>query len=83
MSKLSQEHKAILDKQVADWTKELRHLASQIAAAKGVNCAVVLITGDDEDYGDVAPELILEDALRVNPYGWPAGFSIDLLNPSD
>jgi len=82
MSKLNQEHKAILDKQVADWTKELRHLASQIAAAKGVNCAVVLITGDDEDYGDVAPELILEDALRVNPYGWPAGFSIDLLNPS-
>lgn len=83
MSKLSQEHQAILDKQVADWTKELHHLASQIAAAKGVNCAVVLIAGIDEDYADVIPELILEDALRVNPYGWPAGFSIDLLNPSD
>jgi len=38
MSKLSQEHQAILDKQIADWTKELRHLASQIAAVKGVNC---------------------------------------------
>jgi hypothetical protein len=82
MSELSQEHQAVLDKQVADWTKELRRLASQIAAAKGVNCAVVLITGNDEGYADVVPELILEDALRVNPHGWPAGFSIDLLNPS-
>lgn len=83
MSKLSQEHQAILDKQIADWTKELRHLASQIAAVKGVNCAVVLITGNDEDYADVVPEFILADALRVNPYGWPAGFSIDLLNPTN
>lgn len=82
MSQLSQEHKAVLDKQVADWTKELRHLASQIAAAKGVNCALVLIAGNDDDYANGVPELILEDALRVNPYGWPAGFSIDLLNPS-
>ena len=82
MSKLTHEHQAILDKQVADWTKELRHLASQIAAAKGGHCALVLITGTDEGYSDVVPELILEDALRVNPHGWPAGFSIDLLNPS-
>ena len=36
----------------------------------------------DEDYAEVIPELILEDALRVNPHGGPAGFSIDLLNPS-
>jgi hypothetical protein len=36
MSQLSQADKSILDKQVADWTKELRHLASQIAAAKGI-----------------------------------------------
>ena len=83
MSELSREHQAVLDKQVADWTKELRHLASQIAAAKGRNCAVVLIAGNDEDYADVVPELIVEEALRVNPYGWPAGFSIDLLNPSN
>lgn len=82
MSKPHQEHQAILDKQVSEWTKELRHLASQIAAAKGVNCAVVMIAGDDNDYADVAPELILEDALRINPHGWPEGFSIDLLNPS-
>lgn len=82
MSKLSHEHQAILDKQVADWTKELRHLASQIAAAKGTNCAVVLIIGTDEGYADVVPELILEDVLRVKPHGWPAGFSVDLLNPS-
>lgn len=82
MNKLSQEHQAILDKQIAAWTNEMRHLASQIAAAKGINCAVVLIAGTDQDYADVVPELILEDALRVNPHGWPAGFSIDLLNPS-
>lgn len=82
MSELSHGHQAILDKQVADWTKEMRHLASQFAAAKGGNCAVVLITGTDPDYADVVPELILEDALRINPHGWPAGFSIELLNPS-
>lgn len=82
MNKLSQEHQAILDKQIADWTNEMRHLASQIAAAKGTNCAFVLIAGTDQNYADVVPELILKDALRVNPHGWPAGFSIDLLNPS-
>lgn len=82
MSELSQADKSILDKQVADWTKELGHLAAQIAAATGTNCAVVLISGKDAEYADVAAELILEDAMRVNPYGWPEGFSVDLLNPS-
>ncbi|WP_180277134.1 hypothetical protein [Janthinobacterium sp. BJB446] len=53
-----------------------------IAAAKGGNCALVMISGTDADYADVAPELILEDALRLNPHGWPTGFSIDLLNQS-
>jgi hypothetical protein len=42
----------------------------------------VLIAGEAAEYADVAPELILEDAMRVYPYGWPAGFSVDLLNPS-
>jgi len=64
MTKLSQQDQATLDKQVADWTKELRRLASQIAAAKSRNCAMVLIAGNDDDYADVAPELIVEDALR-------------------
>lgn len=82
MNELIQEDKSVLDKRVADWTNELRHLALQIAAAKGSNCAVVLITGTDAEYADVAPELILEDAMRVNPHGRPEGFSVDLLNPS-
>jgi len=69
MSTMSHEHQAIPDKQVAYLTKELRYLASQIAAANGVNCAVVRITGNDDDYADVVPELVLEDALRVNPHG--------------
>jgi hypothetical protein len=30
MSELGQEDRAILDKQVADWMQELRHLASQL-----------------------------------------------------
>lgn len=82
MNQISQEDQAVLDKQIADWTRELRRLASQIAAAKGHHCAVLLIAGEDADYSDVVPELIMEDVLRVNPYGWPEGFSIDLLNPS-
>lgn len=82
MNELSQPGKLILDKQVLDWTKELRRLASQIGAAKGTSCAVVLIAGTDAEYPDVSPELILEDAMRVNPHGWPAGFTVDLLNPS-
>lgn len=82
MNKINQEDQEVLDKQIADWTKELRRLASQIAEARGHNCAVILIAGEFADYADVAPELIMEDVLRVNPYGWPEGFSIDLLNPS-
>jgi hypothetical protein len=83
MSELSKEHQAILDKQIADWTNELQRLASQIAAAKGTSCALVLITGPAEDYADVHPQLVLEDALRVNPYGWPEDFTFDLLNSPD
>lgn len=76
------EQEAILKKQIQDWTKELKRLADLIAAAKGGNCALVMISSTDADYADVAPELILEDVLRVNPHGWPDGFSIDLLNQS-
>jgi hypothetical protein len=47
MNKLSQEHQAIIDKQIADWTNEMRHLASQITAAKRINGPVVLIAGTD------------------------------------
>jgi hypothetical protein len=28
------------------------------------------------------PELNLDDVLRVNPYGWPEGFDIQLLKPT-
>ena len=62
---------------------EMKRLAQQVAQAQGYNCALVMISGTDEDYGDVIPELITEDAFRVEPHGWPQGFSITLLNPSD
>lgn len=69
-------------KQVREWTAELVRLAGQIAAAKGTQCALVMIAGTDHEYADVIPELILEDVLRVNPHGWPQGFDIQLLNPA-
>ena len=72
----------ILEKQVSDWTRELRRLADQISAATGRSCAVVLITPRDEEYDDVIPELIAEDALRVGSYGWPEGFEFEVLNPA-
>lgn len=75
------EQAQMIDRQVREWTAELRRLADLIAAAKGASCALVLICGTDQDYVDVAPQLVLEDALRVNPYGWPQGFDIELLNP--
>lgn len=80
MPPTAQEQQAQLDKQVQDWTHEMRRLAGLMAAATGKQCAVVLISGTDPDYGDVVPELILEDVLRVNPHGWPEGFDIALLN---
>ncbi|MYM92433.1 hypothetical protein GTP90_01000 [Rugamonas sp. FT81W] len=61
----------------------MKRLAQQVSKAQGYNCALVMITGTDEDYGDVIPELILEDAMRVDRYGWPAGFTVSLLNPAD
>jgi hypothetical protein len=70
-------------KQVAEWTKELKHLASKIAAARGTSCAVVLIQGVDDDYTDVHPQLVLEDALRVNQHGFPRGFEFEVLNTPD
>lgn len=44
--------------------------------------AVVMVSGIDDDYADVIPDLILDDVLRVIPYGWPQGFEIQLLNPA-
>ena len=73
----------MVDRQIEDWTAELRRLAGLIASAKGISCALVMIAGTGEGYADIAPQLVLEDALRVNPYGWPQGFQIDLLNPSN
>lgn len=61
----------------------MRRLAGLIAAAKGRQCTVIIVSGTDEDYADVIPELILDDVLRVNPHGWPDGFEIDLLNPAN
>ncbi|WP_321853780.1 hypothetical protein [Burkholderia cenocepacia] len=42
-----------------------------------------MITPTDEDYWDVIPELIAEDALQVCTYGWPAGFNVEILNQAD
>lgn len=73
----------ILERQVSEWTAELKRLAGQIAAAQGVSCAVVMIKARvQEGYEDVAPELIAEDAFRVSNFGWPDGFDIEVLNPS-
>ncbi|MBJ9672432.1 hypothetical protein I5693_33250 [Burkholderia cenocepacia] len=73
----------ILARQVEQWTAELKRLAGQIAAAKGVPSAIVMITPQDEDYHDVIPELIAEDALQVHTHGWPVGFEVEILNQVD
>ncbi|WP_175719024.1 hypothetical protein [Burkholderia anthina] len=77
------EEAQVLDRQVRAWTKELTHLANQIAAAKGVPSAIVMITPRDDGYADVVPELIAEDALRVLNHGWPEGFEVEVLNQAD
>ncbi len=78
---------AAVDKQVHAWKEELRRESARIAdlitAATGTHHAVILVAGTDEAYADVVPELILEDVLRVNPHGWPDGFQIELLNPTN
>jgi len=78
MTLTNKEQKAILDKQVADWKKELAHLASQIGAATGKNCAVVLVQSVDEDYAHAPASQIFDDAVRVSP-----GYKIELLNPTN
>lgn len=69
-----------LARQVSDWTKELARLADMIAAAKGASYAVVMISNTQGGYEDVNPQLVLEDALRIVPYGWPPGFNFEVLN---
>ncbi|KWC03224.1 hypothetical protein [Burkholderia ubonensis] len=76
------DEKQILERQVREWTTELKRLAGQISAAKGQPSAIVMITPLDEDYKDVVPELIAEDALRVLNHGWPEGFEVEILNQS-
>lgn len=76
------EENAILDRQISDWTKELKRLADQIAAAKGIPSAILMITPRNEGYEDVVPELIAEDALQVHRDGWPEAFEVEILNRS-
>jgi hypothetical protein len=83
MSLTTEEQNTRLDKQVQDWTKQMRRLAGLIAAAKGKQCALIMVSGTYADYADVIPELILQDVLRVYPHGEPVGFEIDLLNPAN
>jgi hypothetical protein len=86
MTMNAKEQQARVDAQVASWMAELRRessrLAGQIAAATGKQYAFVLMSGTDADYADVIPELLLEDALRVVPPGWPAGIEFEVLNPA-
>ncbi|KGC70079.1 hypothetical protein DP57_5941 [Burkholderia pseudomallei] len=70
----------VLERQVREWITELKRLANQIAAARGMPSAIVMITPTDADYRDVVPELIAEDALQVRTYGWPVGFGVEILN---
>ncbi|ENZ78067.1 MULTISPECIES: hypothetical protein [Ralstonia] len=80
---MTNEEQQILDRQVHDWTTELKRLAGQIAAAKGTPCALVMILPrDQEGYEEAAPELVTEDAFGVMNYGWPVGFEIETLNRS-
>ena len=80
------QQQAIVDRQVRAWMAELRResarLADLITAATGKHHAVVMVSGSDDGYANVIPELILDDVLRVNPHGWPEGFDIQLLNPA-
>jgi hypothetical protein len=78
MSLTAEDQNAILAKQVQDWMKEMRHLASQISFATGKNCAVVLVQSSDEDYAHVATDQILEDGVRISP-----GYKAELLNPTN
>ncbi|MDB0544515.1 hypothetical protein LBW62_25070 [Ralstonia solanacearum] len=80
---MTKDEQQVLDRQVSQWTAELTRLAGQIAAAKGLTCAVVLITPrDQEGYTDVAPELVTEDAFGVLNFGWPKDFEVEVLNRS-
>lgn len=85
MSKeMSPEETEVLDTQVQRWLAEMRLLAALVTTAKGGNCAIVMIESvvDDDGAEPIAPELVLEDALRVVPHGWPDGFNFDVLNAS-
>lgn len=73
-----------MDDQVKQWREEIRVLTANIAEATGNrDYAVVLITPQSEGYEDVSPLLIFEDALRVNPYGFPQGFNFDVINDAE
>jgi hypothetical protein len=86
MALTEKQQQVMLNNQVAAWVAELRResvrLAGLITAATGKHHAVVMVSGTDDDYADVIPELILDDVLRVTPHGWPEGFDIQLLNPA-
>jgi hypothetical protein len=81
MSNLTEEEQQeILRDQIKRWKNEMAVIADKIAFASGQGCAAVFITATDETYSDVHPQLVLEDAMRINPHGWPNGFTFDLLH---
>lgn len=80
---MPQSEQEALNKQIAEWEEEIRRLAGMVAFASGGGCAFVKIVALDDDYKDVHPDLIMEDAIRVQPHGWPQGFSFEVLNRNE
>lgn len=66
------------------WLDEARTAALASPPSPSVDQAkrsiLVRITANDEGYEDVHPDLMMEDAMRVNPYGWPQGFSFEVVD---
>ena len=88
MGMTAAQQRTAADRQLVQaWKEEPRgesaRIADLITAATGMRHAVLLVSGTDEAYADVIPELVLEDVLRVHSYGWPDGFRIELLNPTN
>ncbi|MGP3505496.1 hypothetical protein [Paracidovorax citrulli] len=61
----------------------LRRVAHLMPAAQGTTSTLVMVKGIDDAYADMMPQLIPEDALRINPSGLPPGFGVDLLDSPD
>jgi hypothetical protein len=55
------------------------NIKAQPAPTEAQGSFLVRVTPIHPEYSDVHPELALEDALRVNTYGWPDGFQFEFV----